>query len=113
MSFYMVSCLQSTIHERFLLDDPNWLIIVCLLSNIDNCFESLYLSSYALHYLIRLCWVAFNLKNYFVIIYLLEDEQELSLGMLIRVKYIYNFLLLHATFISLLHVFTTIIYIIL
>ena len=33
-----------------------------------------------------------------VIIYLLEDEQELSLGMLIRPKRIYNFCLLHATF---------------
>ena len=31
-----------------------------------------------------------------VIIYLLEDEQELSLGMLIRPKRIYNFCLLHA-----------------
>jgi hypothetical protein len=28
----------------------------------------------------------------FVITYLLEDEQELSLGMLIRLKRIYNFL---------------------
>src|SRR3954468_5198777 len=33
-----------------------------------------------------------------VIIYLLEDEQELSLGMLIRPKRIYNFCLLHASF---------------
>ena len=33
-----------------------------------------------------------------VIIYLLEDEQELSLGMLIRPKRIYNFCLLHACF---------------
>ena len=32
------------------------------------------------------------LKNYcFVITYLLEDEQELSLGMLIHCKRIYNF----------------------
>ena len=30
-----------------------------------------------------------------VIIYLLEDEQELSLGMLIRPKRIYNFFLFH------------------
>jgi hypothetical protein len=31
-------------------------------------------------------------KNYcFVITYLLEDKQELSLGMLIRLKCIYNF----------------------
>ena len=35
---------------------------------------------------------ACHLKNYcFVITYLLEDEQELSLGMLIRCKRIYNF----------------------
>src|ERR1043165_2666217 len=31
-----------------------------------------------------------------IIIYLLEDEHELSLGMLIRPKRIYNFCLLHA-----------------
>ena len=34
---------------------------------------------------------ACHLKNYFVITYQLEDEQELSLGMLIRCKCIYNF----------------------
>ena len=34
-----------------------------------------------------------------VIINLLEDEQELSLGMLIRPKRIYNFCLLHASFV--------------
>src|ERR1044071_9820046 len=39
-----------------------------------------------------------------VIIYLLEDEQELSLGMLIRPKRIYNFCLLHACFVCLCHV---------
>src|SRR4051812_41032596 len=33
-----------------------------------------------------------------VVIYLLEDEQELSLGMLIRPKCIYNFCLLLASF---------------
>src|SRR3954463_1755191 len=38
-----------------------------------------------------------------VIIYLLEDEQELSLGMLIRPKRIYNFCLLHACFVRLCH----------
>ena len=38
-------------------------------------------SSYALHdYLIKIVLVACHLKNYSVIIYLLEDEQELSLG---------------------------------
>src|SRR3954467_4126056 len=40
-----------------------------------------------------------------VIIYLLEDEQELILGMLIRPKRIYNFYLLHACFVLLCHVF--------
>ena len=34
-----------------------------------------------------------------VIIYLLEDEQDLSLGTLIRPKRIYNFCLLHACFV--------------
>ena len=39
-----------------------------------------------------------------VTIYLLEDEQELSLGMLIRPKHIYIFCLLHACFVLLCHV---------
>ena len=34
-----------------------------------------------------------------VIVYLLENEQELSLGMLIRPKRVYNFCLLHACFV--------------
>ena len=45
-----------------------------------------------LHILDQDCVGACHLKNYcFVITYLLEDEQELSLGMLIRLKRIYNF----------------------
>src|ERR1041385_6578324 len=39
-----------------------------------------------------------------VIIYLFEDEHELSLGMLIRPKHIYNFCLLHACIVCLCHV---------
>ena len=42
--------------------------------------------------LIKFVLASCHLKNYFVITYLLEDEQELSLGMLIRLKRIYNFL---------------------
>ena len=42
------------------------------------------------------------------IIYLLEDEQELSLGMLIRLKRIYNFWLLNAIILSLLYIFIAI-----
>ena len=38
------------------------------------------------------------------IIYLLEDEQELSLGMLIHLQHIYNFLLFHAAILSFLDV---------
>src|SRR3954465_4426049 len=45
-----------------------------------------------------------------VIIYLLEDEQELSLGMLIRPKCIYNFCLLHACFVWLCHVLVELYY---
>src|SRR3954467_8368755 len=40
-----------------------------------------------------------------VIICLLEDEQELSLGMLIRPKHIYNFCLLHSCFVRLSYTF--------
>src|SRR4051812_31458755 len=45
-----------------------------------------------------------------VIIYLLEDEQELSLGMLIRPKRVYNFCLCHACFVLLCHVLHTLPY---
>jgi hypothetical protein len=38
----------------------------------------------------------------FVITYLLDDEQELSMGMLIRPKRIYIFLMLHACFVTIL-----------
>ena len=40
----------------------------------------------------------------FFIIYLLEDEQELSLGRLIRLQHVYNFLLFHAVILSFLDV---------
>ena len=45
---------------------------------------------------LKLCQVALRIKHSVFIIYLLEDEQELSLGMLIRLQRIYNFWLLHA-----------------
>ena len=41
-----------------------------------------------------------HIKNPVFIIYLLEDEQELSLGMLIRLQRIYNFLLFHDVILS-------------
>ena len=42
--------------------------------------------------LIKIVLASCHIKNYvFVITYLLEDEQELSLGMLIRRNRIYNF----------------------
>ena len=43
-------------------------------------------------------------QNYVFIIYLLEDEQELSLGMLLRLQHVYNFLLFHAVILSFLDV---------
>ena len=43
-------------------------------------------------------------QKFFFIIYLLEDEQELSLGLLIRLQRIYNFLLFHAIILSVLDV---------
>ena len=42
-------------------------------------------------------------KNF--VIYLLEDEQELSLGMMIHLRRIYNFLLFHANILLLPHPF--------
>ena len=45
---------------------------------------------------LKLCQVALRIKNSVFIICLLEDEHELSLGMLIRLQHIYNFWLLHA-----------------
>ena len=60
------------------------------------------------------CLVAFSLdyvgsmspqKIIFSDVYLLEDEQELSLGMLIRLKRICNFCQFHALFMTLLHVY--------
>ena len=49
--------------------------------------------------------VACHLKNHFVfIVYLLEDEHELSLGMLIRLQRIHNFLCSMLVLYQLLHV---------
>ena len=42
--------------------------------------------------------------------YLLEDEQELSLGMLIRIQHIYYFWLLNAIILSILYALFVILY---
>ena len=49
---------------------------------------------------LKLCQVALRIKNSVFIIYLLEDEHELSLGMLIRLQRIYNFWLFRAIILS-------------
>ena len=54
---------------------------------------------------LKLCQVALRIKNSDFIIYPLDDEQELSLGMLIRLQRIYNFLLFHAIILSTLDVY--------
>ena len=46
-------------------------------------------------------------KLFLFIIYLLEDEQELSLGMLICLRRIYNFWLFHANILQLSHILAT------
>ena len=53
---------------------------------------------------LKLCQVALRIKNSVFTIYLLEDKQELSLGMLIRLQRIYNFWLFHAIILSVLDV---------
>ena len=81
------------------------------MSTIDNCFGSPYSHHVrCITILIKIMLVACLIKNYFVITYLLEDEQELSFGMLIRVKRIYNFLVIHACFVPLTHVFIILLY---
>ena len=63
------------------------------------------LSLHDLHHLIKFMFGSIHIKIYMFVIYLLEDEHELSLGMLIRSKRIYNFLLFHVTLIPLLHIY--------
>ena len=56
-----------------------------LLKYFDLSLQCFYIS------LIKIVLASCHLKTYFIITYLLEDEQELSLGTLIRCKRIYNF----------------------
>src|SRR4051794_25513724 len=56
------------------------------------CLKSTLIPAAMFHVLDQVLVAQSHIKNYcFVITYLLEDEQELSLGMLIRLKRIYNF----------------------
>ena len=61
------------------------IFIMPLLEHFDLSLQCFYIS------LIKIVLTSCHLKNYFVITYLLEDEQELSMGMLIRPKRIYKF----------------------
>ena len=62
-------------------------------------------------YLIKIVLAQCHIKNYcFVITYLLEDEHELSLGMFIRLKRIYNFLCSMLVLYQMAHVFIIFLY---
>ena len=79
-----------------------------LMSKLDYCFEP-YKSPNVHAIKKRICdehvrQHSTSKKSVFII-YLLEDEQELSLGMLIRLRRIYNFLLFHANIIQLSYTF--------
>ena len=68
-------------------------------------------SCYNLHRLIKIMLGSIqHQKLSLFIIYLLEDEQELSLGMLIRLWRIYNFWLFHAAILSFLYIFIIILH---
>ena len=54
---------------------------------------------------LKLCQVALRVKISVFIIYLLEDEQELSLGMMICLQRIYNLWNIHAIILSVLDVY--------
>ena len=91
-------------NKRLSMHCYSW-IFVCILSCCNNscyvlllelllscsCLEFFDPSFNACKWLDLYCEGACHLKNYSFITYLLEDEQELSLGMLIRRKRIYNF----------------------
>jgi len=66
--------------------------------------------SYLLYFEVLICVLACHHRNYCVIIYLLEDEQKLSLGMLIRPKRIYNFCLFHDLLGDIVICFATLLY---
>ena len=63
-----------------------------------------------IRYMIKFMLGSIPHQNYLFIIYLLKDEQELSLGMLIRLRRIYIFLLFHANIIQVLHTFGNFLY---
>ena len=66
--------------------------------------------SYLLYIEVLICVLACHHINYCVIIYLLEDEHKLSLGMLIRPKRIYNFCLFHDLLSDIVICFATLLY---
>ena len=87
-------------------------LLICLsieifMSKLDHCFVSYKISNVHAKKK-RICDEHVRQhstsKILFFIIYLLEDEQELSLGMLIRLQRIYNFLLFHDVILSFLDV---------
>src|ERR1043165_5140564 len=73
----------------------------CVNANIDSCLLRLELNCMLSLLYLKVLLVVWHVTTeiMLVIIYLLEDEQELSLGMLIRPKRIYNLCLLHAGFV--------------
>ena len=83
----------------------------CLFHSMNLCFGSMR----SVHMLYMITWsrlwlVACHFKNYFVITYLLEDKQELSLGILIRLRRMYNFLCSMLDYISVPHVLIMFLY---
>jgi hypothetical protein len=76
--FHVITWLQSFFYQDYIFHAH-------VLSSIDP-------SAQRLHIWSRLCRCMSPQKLFLLLItYLLEDEQELSLGMLIRLKRIYNF----------------------
>ena len=94
---------------------PLWVACLCS-SSFDSNYRQLlwfiWSCLHALHYyLIKIVLGSMSpQKIIYVIIHLLEDEQELSLGMLIRPKRIHNFCLCHAYIAPLLHVLLSLLY---
>ena len=72
------------------------LLFLCQYELLSWIFRIWIFISQLRRFTLKLCQSITPHQKFFFIIYLLEDEQELSLGMLIRLQCIYNFWLLHA-----------------
>ena len=79
------------------------LLFLCQYELLSWIFRIWIFISQLRRFTLKLCQSITPHQKFFFIIYLLEDEQELSLGMLIRLQRIYNLWSIHAILLSILN----------